>query len=67
MARPDLDADLIALVVQLNTRIGMIMEDVSLVTLDATPEGLDARVQENAVASARIAALVGAAQALMAE
>jgi hypothetical protein len=40
-----LDTDLIALNVQLNTRIGMIMEDVSLAALDATPEGLDARVQ----------------------
>ncbi len=67
MTRPNLDADLITLVVQLNTRIGMILEDVSMAALDATPEGLEARVQEIAVASGRIAALVGAAQALMTE
>ncbi len=67
MARPNLDADLITLVVQLNTRIGMILEDVSMAALDATPEGLEARVQEIAVASGRIAALVGAAEALMTE
>lgn len=65
MARPDLDDDLIALVIQLNTRIGMIMEDVSLVALDATPVGLGARVREIAVSSGQITALVRAAQALL--
>ena len=67
MARSHLDEDLIALIVQLNTRIGMIMEDVSLVALDATPDRLEARVREIFVASGRIAALVYAAQALLAK
>jgi hypothetical protein len=67
MARSHLDEDLIALIVQLNTRIGMVMEDVSLVALDATPDRLEARVREISVASGRIAALACAAQALLAE
>lgn len=67
MDQTALDADLVALVVQLNTRIGMIMEDVSLAALDATSEGLKARVQAIAAASGRITALVGASQALLTE
>ncbi len=67
MARTALDPDLVALVVQLNTRIGMIMEDVSLVALDATSDRLEVRVQEIARASGRIAALVEAARVLLAE
>ena len=65
MAQPDSRDDVIALVIQLNTHVGMIMEDVSPVALDVTPEGLEARVQEIGAASGRIAALVGAAQSLL--
>ena len=67
MPQTALDPDLIALVVQINTRIGMIMEDVSLLALDATTEGLEARIRKIADAGRRIAALVGAAQALIAD
>ncbi len=67
MAPTALDPDLVALVVQLNTRIGMIMEDVSLVALDASSDGLEVRMQEIARASGRIAALVEAARVLLAE
>ena len=62
MALPDLNDDRIALIIQLNTRIGMIMEDVVMVALDASPEGVMGRVEAIADASGRIAALVGAAQ-----
>ena len=65
MALPD--PDLIPLIIQLNTRIGMIMEDVIMAALDASPEGMVGRVEAIAVASERIAAIVRAAQALIAE
>ena len=58
------DPDLIPLILQLNTRIGMIMEDVVMVALDASPEGVAARVEAIADASERIAALVRAARVL---
>ena len=58
---------MIALVLQLNTHVGMIMEDASPLALDATPEGVEARVQEIGAASRRIAALIGAAQSLLTE
>jgi hypothetical protein len=54
MTRTALDPDLILLVVQINTRIGMIMEDVSLVALDATTDRLEALVREISVGLAAI-------------
>ena len=65
MPDTNLDADLISLVVQLNMRIGMIMEDVSPVVLDPLRNRLKSRAREVACASAKIAALVDAAQALL--
>ena len=67
MALPYPDDDHIALIIQLNTRIGMIMEDVAMVALDASPEGVAGRVEAIAEISERIAALVGAARSLLAE
>ena len=67
MASPDPDDDRIALIIQLNTRIGMIMEDVVMIALDASPEGVAGRVEAISEISERIAALVGAGRSLLAE
>jgi hypothetical protein len=61
-----IDPDLSGLVIQLCTRIGMIMEDLSLVTLDASGEGLEARVDQVARAIRTMSALVHAAESLVA-
>lgn len=60
-----LDPDVIELVVQLCTRMGMIMEDASVLALDASDEGLEQRVMGLATAAQTIAAVVGAAQRLL--
>jgi hypothetical protein len=57
--------DLIDLVIQLCTLIGTIMEDVSPVALNATRDGLEARVAEVAFASRTITSLVDAAEMLL--
>jgi hypothetical protein len=51
------DRDLVHLVVQLCTRIGMIMEDVSPLAIDASRNGLrrDQRLQTSPLHSARAA------------
>ena len=41
------NADVIDLVIQLCTRIGMMMEDVCPVALDASREGLEERVNDS--------------------
>lgn len=63
----DTDTELHDLVITLLTRIGMIMEDVSPVALDATAVGVQGRVLLVADASARITALVKAVQVLIKE
>ena len=59
------DPDVIDLVVQLCTRIGMIMEDVSPLALDASREGLERRVVEIANAARAMATIADAAQELI--
>lgn len=61
------DPDLIDLVVQLCTRIGMIMEDTSPVALNASPEGLAQRTFEIAREARRLAVIAEAAQRLIGE
>jgi len=60
-----LDPDVIELVVQLCTRMGMIMEDASVLALDASHEGLEQRVIELATAAQTISVFAGAAQRLL--
>ena len=67
MDKTDKDPELHDLVITLLTRIGMIIEDVSSVALDATLVGVQGRVLIVADASARINALVTAVQALVKE
>ena len=59
------DPDLVDLVVQLCTRIGMIMEDVGPLALVASPEGLEDRVHEIASAIRILVAVAHAAQVLL--
>ncbi len=60
-----IDPDVIELVVQLCTRMGMIMEDASALALDASHEGLEQRVVELATAAQTIAAVANTAQRLL--
>jgi hypothetical protein len=60
-----IDPGLIDLVVQLSTRIGMIMEDVSPLALNASGDGLEARVAEVAGAILTLEALAHAAKRLL--
>ena len=59
------DPDVIDLVMQLCTRIGIIMEDVSPLALDASREGLERRVVEIANAARAMATIADAAQELI--
>lgn len=59
------DPDRMDLVVQLCTRIGMIMEDMSPLAIDASSEGLKGRVAEVARATRTMAVLVDAVEALL--
>ncbi len=59
------DPEVIDLVVQLCTRIGMIMEDVSPLALDASREGLERRVVEIANAARAMATIADAAHELI--
>jgi hypothetical protein len=60
-----IDPDLIDLVIQLCTRIGMIMEDLSLIALDASRDGSGDRVAEIVSAVRTLAALAQAAEVLL--
>jgi hypothetical protein len=60
-----LDPDRMDLVVQLCTRIGMIMEDVSPLAIDASSNGLKGRIAEVAPATRSMAVLADAAEALL--
>ena len=67
VARMDDDTDSQDLVDQLSTRIGMIMEDTSVVALTLAPRGDPARyeaIDDLDHAAKQIAALVGAIRAL---
>lgn len=59
------DPDRTDLVVQLCTRIGMIMEDACPLALDASRDGLEARVAEVVCAIRTVASLVGAVEVLL--
>ena len=59
------DPEVINLVVQLRTRIGMIMEDVSPLALHASREGLETRVVEIASAGRAMATIADAAHELI--
>lgn len=59
------DPEVSEFVVQLCTRLGMIMEDVTVLALDASHEGLEQRVTELAKAAQTIAAVADAAQSLL--
>ena len=61
-----IDPDLIELIVQLCTRIGMIMEDVSPLAIDASRDGLEARVTEVVGAIRGMAKLADAVEVLLA-
>ena len=63
-ADPD-NAEVIDLVVQLCTRIGMMMEDVCPVALNASREGLEERVTELAPAIRVMVTLADAAEAML--
>ena len=60
-----IDPDLIELVVQLFTRIGMIMEDVSPLAINASRDGLETRVAEVVSAIRTMSALARAADLLV--
>jgi hypothetical protein len=60
-----IDPDLIDLIIQLCTRIGMIMEDVSPLAIAATSDGLAARAEEVVRAIRTLAALAHAVEALL--
>jgi hypothetical protein len=59
------DPDVIDLVIRLCTRVGMMMEDISPLALDASRDVLDARVAEVAKAARDIAMMAAAAEALL--
>lgn len=60
-----IDSDVKDLIVQLCTRIGMMMEDVSPLALDASHEGLKERVAELVNATGAMATVAHAAAALL--
>ena len=60
-----IDPDVIDLVVQLCTRIGMIMENATPVALDASREGLEERIAALAVATRTMATIAAAAEGLL--
>ena len=60
-----IDPDQIDPVVQLCTRIGKMMEDVSPLALDASREGLARRVSDVAGATRAMATIAAAAEALL--
>lgn len=65
MHDPDaLDPDLTELVIQLCTRVGMMMEDVSPVALDASRERLEQRVAIVVFATRNVATIAAAAESL---
>ena len=64
-SKPEIDPDVLALVTLLCTRIGIIMEDVSLVALTTTAEGMPLRVKQVKAASSAINKLASAAEVLM--
>ena len=66
-SEPEIDPDVLALVTLLCTRIGLIMEDVNLVALTTTAEGMSLRVKQVATASSAINKLASAAAVLMQE
>ena len=59
------DSDVMDLVVQLCTRIGMMMEDVSPRALDASRESLKQRVADIVTATQAMVTIADAAQALL--
>ena len=59
------DPDMIELVIQLCTRIGMMMEDVTPIALDASRDGLEQRVTELVRATRAMAAIAISAEALL--
>ena len=58
-------ADVIDLVIQLCTRIGMMMEDVCPVALDASRDGLEERVSDIRGEIRAMATIADAAEALL--
>ena len=66
-SKPKIDPDVLALVTLLCTRIGIIMEDVSLIALTTTAEGMSLRVEQIAAARSAINKLASAAAVLMQE
>ena len=60
-----IDPDVKDLIVQLCTRIGMMMEDVSPLALDASHEGLEKRVADLASIVQSMATVADAAKALL--
>ena len=63
-ADPD-NAEVVDLVVQLCTRIGMMMEDVCPVALDASREGLEERVADLRRAIRAMMTIADAAEAML--
>lgn len=59
------NADVIDLVIQLCTRIGMMMEDVCPVALDASRDGLEERVSDIRGEIRAMATIADAAEALL--
>ena len=59
------DPDRMDLVVQLCTRIGMIMEDMSPLAIDASSDGLKGRAAEVVRATRTMAVLVDAVEVLL--
>lgn len=59
------DPDVIDLVVRLCTQIGMMMEDLSPLALDASREGLERRVSDVASTTRAMAVIAAAAEALL--
>ena len=60
-----IDAERIDLIVQLCTRIGMIMEGASPLALDASRDGLEARVADVVHSIRAVAALAEAVKVLL--
>jgi hypothetical protein len=59
-----IDPDLIDLIVQLCTRIGMMMEDVTPLAIAASRDGLETRVAEVASALRKMTTLANAMEVL---
>lgn len=64
-SKPEIDLDVLELMMLLCTRIGMIMEDVSPVALTTAIDEMPLRIQQIAAASSTISALASAAEALL--